>query len=1338
MRIISRSRPGIAAVFVFLVSACAAEAGSASYRYYRFTPVKLRDGGANSVQLAEFEFHLGAAQTGAPVATNPGGRNPGAETPPKAVDGDIDTKWLDFNKGPLVFDFGAPESIDSYRWATANDVPDRDPVRWTLEGGDDGLNWTLLDDRTGADYPTPASRHTFTPALALNQLPDTPSIQFTATDGTVTSDTAIAVPSGTQITLHWDVAESTGVTLDTGSGPQSVPATGSTEDTPAATLTYTLVATNAAGSVTATVTVFVDSPVLSPVINEFMADSTLGGVLLDEDGNASDWLEIHNPNPFAVGMGGYYLTDASLVPDRWQIPPGTTIPPAGYMIVFASGKDRATPGAELHTNFSIKKSGEYLALVEPDGVTVADEYAPEFPAQFEDVSYGRVPPVAAGTFDFFTAPTPGFANDTAPGPPGEKVVFAPLAQTFTGSLDVALSVTSPTATIRYTTDGSLPGDSSPIYSAPIHLTNSALVRARSYDAGLAPGKIKAEAYIEIDGAVAAQTSDLPVVILENFGAGSVPADRDLQAAYFTLHEPDAATGRTDLTMPPADANRAGIKRRGSSTINDPKGNYRVEFWQDDSEEDKNINLLGMSDHDEWVLFAPYNFDRSLVRIPFIHDLSNAIGAYAPKGRLCEVYLNTGGGAVSQDDYQGVYVLQERISRGADRVEVERLGAGDVAEPEVTGGYILSIDRRDPEDQGFRSALGHPEDPAIASPQPWFNYIYPKEQNILPAQSAYIRNYIDDLEAALYGPDFKDPDTGYQAWLDCDASIDHHILVTFTKDPDGLRLSTFLYKARGRKLAFGPIWDFDRTMGCDGDDRASDPAGWDPPYETALFFEYDYWGRLFQDPDFMQRWIDRWQQLRDGEFSNSRLRARIDALSAEVAESQPRNAAKWPQVPPNGGPLSPLGGWDGEIDHLKNWLTQRGDWIDTQFTRRPSLQTGGAVHAGDTVTATAPDGTIYYTPDGTDPRLPGGGVNPAAQAVTGQGIVIGATTTVTARALDGGDWSGPVRESYIVGTPAAAANLVVSELMYHPSDPTDSEIAAGFDDTSDFEFLELRNVSGQPIDLTGVAIGEAFDFSFDNAAFTILDEGDGALVVRNQSAFEERYGTGWPVAGQWGDPEAPDGGSKLSNGGERILITGADASTILDFIYDDGPGWPQGADGDGPSLILSNPNSTPDHGLGSNWHDSLAPLGNPGAGYDDMCGEWQALHFTPAQLADPAISGLDADPDHDGLANLMELALAGDPWIPSRDHLPVASFQSIDVGGQTGDYFTISFVRRIELPGISIAVEFSDDLETWSPGGVMLAATDNLDGTETVTYRDETPASGTRRFARIVASKVDSD
>jgi hypothetical protein len=168
------------------------------------------------VQLAEFEFHLGATQTGAPVATNPGGRNPGAETPPKAVDGDIDTKWLDFNKGPLVFDFGAPESIDSYRWATANDVPDRDPVRWTLEGGDDGLNWTLLDDRTGADYPTPASRHTFTPALALNQLPDTPSIQFTATDGTVTSDTAIAVPGGTQITLHWDVAESTGVTLDTG------------------------------------------------------------------------------------------------------------------------------------------------------------------------------------------------------------------------------------------------------------------------------------------------------------------------------------------------------------------------------------------------------------------------------------------------------------------------------------------------------------------------------------------------------------------------------------------------------------------------------------------------------------------------------------------------------------------------------------------------------------------------------------------------------------------------------------------------------------------------------------------------------------------------------------------------------------------------------------------------------------------------------------------------------------------------------------------------------------------------------------------------------------------
>jgi len=177
-------------------------AGSASHQYFRFTPTKLRDNAAaNSVQLAEVQVFSGATQLSGATASNPGGNNPGGEAPPNAVDGSITTKWLDFNKGALVPNFGGLVTIDSYRWATANDATDRDPIRWTLEGSNDNLTWKLLDDRTGSDFAVPTARQVFVATLDLNQEPDTPGITFTITHGGVTSDSAVGVQGGGQVTL---------------------------------------------------------------------------------------------------------------------------------------------------------------------------------------------------------------------------------------------------------------------------------------------------------------------------------------------------------------------------------------------------------------------------------------------------------------------------------------------------------------------------------------------------------------------------------------------------------------------------------------------------------------------------------------------------------------------------------------------------------------------------------------------------------------------------------------------------------------------------------------------------------------------------------------------------------------------------------------------------------------------------------------------------------------------------------------------------------------------------------------------------------------------------------
>jgi len=122
-----------------------------------------------------------------------------------------------------------------------------------------------------------------------------------------------------------------------------------------------------------------------PIISEFVALNTNG--LADEDGDHSDWIEIYNPTPTAIDLTGWYLTDNASSLSKWQFP-AETLPAGGFIVVFASNKDRAVAGSELHTNFALSGDGEYLALVEPDGVSIASAYAASFPPQFSDVSHG--------------------------------------------------------------------------------------------------------------------------------------------------------------------------------------------------------------------------------------------------------------------------------------------------------------------------------------------------------------------------------------------------------------------------------------------------------------------------------------------------------------------------------------------------------------------------------------------------------------------------------------------------------------------------------------------------------------------------------------------------------------------------------------------------------------------------------------------------------------------------------------------------------------------------------------------------------------------------------------
>jgi hypothetical protein len=218
--------------------------GAVTYRYVRFTPVHLRDdAAANSVQLADLYFEIGGNPIAFPAlakATNPGGSNDAsnptanaAEGPMSAIDGLLGTKWLDFNKKPLVIDFSVPTTFDSYVLNTANDSIERDPVQWLLEGSTDGTNFTIIDDMTKFNFPLPIGRGVDTQAIPL------PGSSLAAPIGSFSADAPTLV-SGQSAILAWSTAQATSVTIDNGIG--TVPVSGSFTVSPTVTTTYTLTA----------------------------------------------------------------------------------------------------------------------------------------------------------------------------------------------------------------------------------------------------------------------------------------------------------------------------------------------------------------------------------------------------------------------------------------------------------------------------------------------------------------------------------------------------------------------------------------------------------------------------------------------------------------------------------------------------------------------------------------------------------------------------------------------------------------------------------------------------------------------------------------------------------------------------------------------------------------------------------------------------------------------------------------------------------------------------------------------------------------------------------------
>jgi len=232
-------------------------------------------------------------------------------------------------------------------------------------------------------------------------------------------------------------------------------------------------------------------------ISEFLASN--GSGLQDEDGDFSDWIELHNSGPTSVDLEGLSLTDDELNPTKWIFPSGVTLSAGEYLVVFASSKNRVDPNSELHTTFALGAGGEYLGLYDMDGTTVLQEYAPEYPPQSPDVSYGIN---NNNQLRFFSNPSPGQANGAGDTPIIESVKADVDRGFYSSTFSVGLSTTPSNAQIRYTTDGSEPKQNSgSVYSGSITISTTTVLRAAAFLSGYEDSPVSTYSYVFLEDVI---------------------------------------------------------------------------------------------------------------------------------------------------------------------------------------------------------------------------------------------------------------------------------------------------------------------------------------------------------------------------------------------------------------------------------------------------------------------------------------------------------------------------------------------------------------------------------------------------------------------------------------------------------------------------------------------------------------------------------------------------------------------------------------------------------------------------------------------------------------------
>lgn len=420
-------------------------------------------------------------------------------------------------------------------------------------------------------------------------------------------------------------------------------------------------------------------------------------------------------------------------------------------------------------------------------------------------------------------------------------------------------------------------------------------------------------------------SNLPIVVINTNGQ-SIKDEPKITATMGII---DNGAGKLNSITDPFNVynGKIGIEIRGHSTQMFAKKQYGVEL-RDDSGNSVNASLLGMPAESDWVLNASF-LDKTLLRNVLAYKLGNDMGHYASRTKFCEVIIN--------NQYNGIYILQEKIKRNKNRVNIKKLESTDISGDALTGGYIFEIDRIDPGAKYFNSLFPavYPKTPSQPSPISYI-LVYPNAENILPVQLNYIQNYINQFETSLSKTTYKDPFLGYYNFINPDDFVDYFLITEFTKTVDAYRLSAYFYKNRdseGGKLSFGPMWDYDLAFGNANYSNGFPTSGWQAntvPYEGI--WSTPFWvSKIFNDPVFFNKVAKRWNQLKNTVFDLSGIMKYLDETIVQIREARIRNFQLWPIIGSRQWVEYYIGQtYEDEVLYLKGWIIHRYDWMNSNL------------------------------------------------------------------------------------------------------------------------------------------------------------------------------------------------------------------------------------------------------------------------------------------------------------------------------------------------------------------------------------------------------------------------